>query len=388
MQGVFPTADVALTGVQEAASIKEAILALFSQGHRAIGIGRHGAVEVAQTAHRHRIQLPDGLVLVGGHVRNGLWHTGNGNRVVGGLWQRDDPLSSDGAIFRVGDVDNPREEVAFEGVRTWIGPDAGKSTYPYDIRNGARVRVRDCEHRSEAPPLPIGDGVSGQAFCVGAGAWDVEISNNRATVVSEDDFCNFSSSFRRSGRVRVTGNIVAGFDSLAAAVDCEGLVAIGNQGTACRRVFFGKAAWYSAGPHVVRGVCLEANQLFDGNGALWLGVAMLLAGDGGLIEDVLINGAQVHAHPAGPGTNMIFAMTREGGIVRDLRATNVNVTTEAPLARLLATRGPGVMRDFELYDWRIASGGVGQLYDIQGGFVPGTWYHHNVRVAMRADREA
>jgi hypothetical protein len=38
------------------------------------------------------------------------------------------------------------------------------------------------------------------------------------------------------------------------------------------------------------------------------------------------------------------------------------------------------MRDFELYDWRISSGGVGQLYDTQGGFVPSTLYHHNVRV--------
>jgi hypothetical protein len=84
---------------------------------------------------------------------------------------------------------------------------------------------------------------------------------------------------------------------------------------------------------------------------------------------------------------MIFAMTREGGSIRDLRVSNVSVTTEAPLARLLATRGPGVMRDFELYDWRITSGGVGQVYDLQGAFVPGTLYHHNVRMVEGVDRE-
>jgi hypothetical protein len=77
---------------------------------------------------------------------------------------------------------------------------------------------------------------------------------------------------------------------------------------------------------------------------------------------------------------MVEVITRDGGVIRDFRAANINVTTKAPLERLLSTRGPGLMRDFELYDWRISSGGVGQLYDTQGGFVPSTLYHHNVRV--------
>jgi hypothetical protein len=387
--GVLPSADVALIGLQEAASVRAAILDLYAKGHRSIGIGRNGVLEIAESQHKYRIQLPDDLVLAGGHVRNGLWHAGNGCRIVGGFWERDDPAATDATMFRVGDVGDPREDVVFEGLRTRIGPNAGASVYPYDIRNGARVLVQNCRHVSEVrEPLGPDQGGgyrSGQAFCVGAGSWDVTIRSNRAEVLAEDDFVNFSSSFRRSGRITVTDNHAKGFENLAAAVDCEGMYVAGNVGENVARAFMGKAAWYSPGPATVRGICVAHNLLFDAQGVRWRQVAMLLAGENGLIEDVLINGCQIHAHPAIPGTNMVDAITREGGIIREFRAANVNVTTQAPLARLLATRGPGVMRDFELYDWRVASAGVGQIYDAQGGFVPGTLYHHNVRIVT--DRE-
>jgi hypothetical protein len=246
------------------------------------------------------------------------------------------------------------------------------------------VRVQSCHHLSEAAePLGTeheGGSGSGQAFCVGGGSWDVTIRANRAEVLAEDDFVNFSSQFRQSGRIEVTNNLVKGFENLAAAVDCEGMLVSGNTGENVRRVFMGKAAWFSPGPATIRGISLAHNQLFDEQGAQWHQVVILLAGEGGVIEDVLINGCQVHAQPALPDTNMVDAITREGGLIRDFRAVNVNITTNAPLARLLATRGPGVMRDFELYDWRVVSGGVEQFYDIQGAFVPGTLYHHNVRV--------
>jgi hypothetical protein len=388
--GVLPSADVALIGLQEAASVRAAILDLYAKGHRSIGIGRNGVLEVAQSQHVHRIQLPDGVILAGGHVRNGLWHVGNGCRIVGGFWERDDPAATDATMFRVGDVGDPREDVVFEGVRTRIGPNAGASVFPYDIRNGAKVLVQGCRHVGEAParlgPEQGGGQGSGQAFCCGAGAWDVTIRGNRAEVLAEDDFVNFSSYFRRSGRIQVIDNYAKGFENLAGAVDCEGMYVAGNLGENIRRAFMGKAAWYSPGPATVRGICLAHNLLFDPQGVQWHQVAMLLVGAGGLIEDVLINGCQIHAHPAIPGTNMVDAITREGGIIRDFRAANVNVTTQAPLARLLSTRGPGVMRDFELYDWRVASAGVGQMFDTKGGFVPGTLYHHNVRVVT--DREA
>jgi hypothetical protein len=256
--------------------------------------------------------------------------------------------------------------------------------FPYDIRNGAKVLVQDCRHVSEAPgrlgPEQGGGYHSGQGFCVGSGAWDVTIRNNRAEVRAEDDFINFSSLFRRSGRIQVTNNLAMGFENLAAAVDCEGMYVAGNTGENVRRAFMGKAAWYSPGPATVRGISLAHNLLFDDQGVQWRQVAMLLAGDGGIVEDVLINGCQVHGQPGFPGTNMVEVITRDGGVIRDFRAANINVTTKAPLERLLSTRGPGLMRDFELYDWRISSGGVGQLYDTQGGFVPSTLYHHNVRV--------
>jgi hypothetical protein len=350
--GVLPSADVALIGLQDAASVRTAILDLYGRGHRSIGIGRNGVLEIARSQHQHRVQLPDGVVLAGGHVRNGLWHAGNGCRIVGGFWERDDPAATDATMFRVGDVGDPREDVVFEGLHTRIGPNAGASVYPYDIRNGAKVLVQNCCHVSEVrEPLGPDQGGgyrSGQAFCVGAGSWDVTIRGNRAEVLAEDDFVNFSSSFRQSGRIRVTDNVAKGFDNLAAAVDCEGMHVVGNVGENVRHAFLGKAAWYSPGPATVRGICLAHNLLFDAQGVQWRQVAMLLAGEGGLIEDVLIDGCQVHAHPAVPGTNMVDAITREGGIIRDFRAANVNVTTQAPLARLLATRGPGVMRDFEL----------------------------------------
>ena len=67
-------------------------------------------------------------------------------------------------------------------------------------------------------------------------------------------------------------------------------------------------------------------------------------------------------------------------MIRDFRAANVNVTTAAPLERLLSTRGPGAISDFELYDWRVVCSGLDQDYDLQGGFEPGSFYHHNVRV--------
>lgn len=390
--GALPSADVALTGIQEAASVRAAILDLYAQGHRAIGIGRHGAIEIVHSQHKHRIQLPDGVVLVGGHVRNGLWHAGNGCRIVGGFWERDDPAATDATMFRVGDVGDPREDVVFEGLRTRIGPDAGASVFPYDIRNGAAVRVQHCRHVSEVRerlgPEQGGGYRSGQAFCVGGGAWDVTICGNRAEVLAEDDFVNFSSVFRQSGRIRVTDNFAKGFENLAAAVDCEGMHVAGNMGENVRRAFMGKAAWFAPGPATVRGISLAHNLLFDEQGVQWRQVAMLLAGDGGVIEDVLINGCQIHAYPAIPGTNMVDAIARAGGIIRDFRAANVNVATQAPLARLLATRGPGVMRDFELYDWRVASAGLGQIYDTQGGFVPGTLYHHNVRVVTNRNGEA
>lgn len=380
MRGVLASADVALSGLQEASSVKKAILDLFARGHRSIGIGRLGTLEIAQTTHMHRIQLPDGVVLVGGHVRNGLWHAGNGCRVVGGLWERDDPGSTDATLFRVGDVNDPREDVTFEGLHTRIGPNAGASVFPYDIRNGAHVRVLDCRHVSEAARISG----SGQGFCVGSGAWNVMIHGNRAEVLSEDDFINFSSLFRRSGRIQVTSNLAKGFENLAAAVDCEGMYVAGNTGENIRRAFMGKAAWFSPGPATVRGISLAHNLLFDERGVQWRQVAMLLAGDGGIVEDVFINGCQIHGEPASPGTNMVEVITRDGGIIRDFRAANINITTSAPLARLLSTRGPGVMRDLELYDWRVASGGVGQFYDLQGGFVPGTFYHHNVRVVRQS----
>jgi hypothetical protein len=381
---MVPSVDVALSGLQDAASVQAAILDLYAQGHRSIGIGRLGVLEVAQSQHQHRIQLPDGILLAGGHVRNGLWHAGNACRLVGGLWERDDPAATDATMFRVGDVGDPREDVVFEGLRTRIGPDAGATVYPYDIRNGAQVRVQACHHVSEVDgplgPEQNGGAGSGQAFCVGAGAWDVTVRSNRAEVLAEDDFVNFSSQFRRSGRIEVTGNLVKGFENLAAAVDCEGMLVSCNTGENVRRAFMGKPAWLSPGPATVRGISLAHNLLFDEQGAQWHQVAILLAGEGGVIEDVLINGCQVHAEPALTDTNMVDAITREGGLIRDFRAVNVNITTSAPLARLLATRGPGVMRDFELYDWRVVSGGVEQFYDIQGAFVPGTLYHHNVRV--------
>jgi hypothetical protein len=386
---MVPSVDVALSGPQDAASVEAAILDLHAQGHRAIGIGRNGAVEVAQSQHQHRIQLPDDLVLVGGHVRNGLWHAGSGCRIVGGLWERDDPAATDATIFRVGDLGEPRADVVFEGIRTRIAPDAGASAFAYDIRNGTGVRVQDCNHVSEVAerlgPEEEGGSGSGQAFCVGGGAWDITIRGNRAEVLVEDDFVNFSSMVRPSGRIHVTGNLAKGFENLAAAVDCEGMYVAGNTGENVRRAFMGKAAWFAPGPATVRGISLSHNLLFDQQGAQWHQVAILLAGDGGLIEDVLIDGCQIHAEPAIAGTNMIDATTRDGGVIRDFRAANVNVTTTAPLARLLATRGPGAMRDFELYDWRVVSGGVGQFYDIQGAFAPGTLYHHNVRVVPSQD---
>jgi hypothetical protein len=386
---MLPSVDVALSGLQDAASVRAAILDLYALGHRSIGIGRHGAVEVAQSQHMHRIQLPDDVVLVGGHVRNGLWHAGNGCRIVGGFWERDDPAATDATMFRVGDVGDPREDVVFEGLHTRIGPDAGATVFPYDIRNGATVRVQDCHHVSEVAerlgPEHEGGSGSGQAFCVGGGAWDVTIRGNRAEVLAEDDFVNFSSLIRTSGRIQVTGNLAKGFENLAAAVDCEGMCVTGNIGENVRRAFMGKAAWFAPGPATVRGITLAHNQLFDEQGAQWRQLALLLAGEGGVIEDVLINGCQIHAQAAIPGTNMVDVMTRAGGIIRDFRAANVNVTTNSPLARLLATRGPGVMRDFELYDWRVVSDGVEERYDTQGAFVPGTLYHHNVRVVTNQE---
>ena len=390
---MLPAADVALTGPQEAASVQAAIHGLYAQGYRSIGVGRHSTLGITKTAHSSRIQLPDGVVLIGGHVRNGLWHAGNGCRVVGGLWERDDPGSTDATMFRVGDVNDPREDVIFDGVRTRIGPDAGASVFAYDVRNGADVRVLDCRHVAEAPeplgPEHGGGYRSGQAFCVGSGAWNVRIHGNRAEVLAEDDFINFSSLYRRSGRIQVTSNLAKGFENLAAAVGCEGMYVAGNTGENVRRLFMGKASWFSPQPATVRGISLVDNLLFDSpvdnprleeQGVRWRQVAMLLAGDGGMIEDVLINGCQVHASQPAPGTNMIEVITREGGIIRDFRAANVNVTTTVPLDRLLSTTGPGTMRDFELYDWRIASAGVGTFYVTKGGFVPGTLYHHNIRV--------
>ena len=177
--------DVALSGPQDAASVEAAILDLHAQGYRSIGIGRSGTLEVAQTQHQYRIQLPDDLVLIGGHVRNGLWHAGNGCRVIGGLWERDDPAATDATMFRVGDVGDPRADVVFEGLRTRIGPDAGATVFPYDIRNGVRVRVLDCDHLSEVAerlgPEEEGGAGSGQGFCVGGGAWDVTIHGNRGS---------------------------------------------------------------------------------------------------------------------------------------------------------------------------------------------------------------
>jgi hypothetical protein len=95
---------------------------------------------------------------------------------------------------------------------------------------------------------------------------------------------------------------------------------------------------------------------------------------------VLLQGAQVHALPGQAGTNMIEVITRAGGRICDFRAANVNVTTPARLERLLSTRGPGRMEDFELYDWRVGCAGLGHFYDLQGGFAAGSFYHHNVRV--------
>ena len=48
---MVPSVDVALSGLQDATSVAAAILNLYAQGYRSIGIGRAGTLEIGSREH-------------------------------------------------------------------------------------------------------------------------------------------------------------------------------------------------------------------------------------------------------------------------------------------------------------------------------------------------